>query len=117
PHSAHDVTVVLGGSEHDHAGGQRIEIDFLEYSEAIFIGHAEIQQQNIRLELRQHANTFVAVGSLTDNGDIVFAIQQLAQAVAENHVIVGHQNADRLFGFSHVSRAEPLSSVELHGQA
>ena len=43
--------------------------------------------------------------------------QKLAEAVAENNVIVGHQNADGLFGFSHVSRAEPLPSIGHHGLA
>ena len=116
-HGADDVAIVFGGGEHDDAGRQRIEIDFLEHGQAVFIRHAQIEQQNIGLEFAQHADAFVAVGSFADDGDIFFAVEKLAEAVTENNVVVGHQDANGLFGFSHVSRGEPLPLIERHGLA
>src|SRR5579859_4756286 len=46
-HGANDVAIVFGGSQHDYARGNRIEIDFLENGEAVLFRHSEVEQKNI----------------------------------------------------------------------
>src|SRR6201984_1602762 len=60
-HGTDHVAVNFGGSEHNHAGGQGLEVHFREYREAILLRHAQIEQQDIGLELVQHLYTLVAV--------------------------------------------------------
>src|SRR5262249_42548327 len=63
-HGANDVAIVLGSSQNDDARGQRIEIYFFEYGQAVFIRHAQIEQQNVGLQLGEHLDGLVAVRRL-----------------------------------------------------
>jgi hypothetical protein len=88
-HGANDIAIVFGSGEDDDARWQRIEIDFLEDSEAVFIGHAEIEEKNIRLELGEKLDALRAVLGFTNNGDVFVGIEELAEAIAKNRVVVG----------------------------
>jgi len=88
-HGADDIAIVFGGGENDNARGQRIEIDFLEDGEAVFIGHAEIEEKNIGLELGKKLDALRAVLRFADNGDVFVGIEKLAEAIAKDRVVVG----------------------------
>ena len=101
PHGPHYVAVVFGGGQHDDARGHLVEIHFFEDRQAVFIRHAQIQQQNVRLQFRQHLDALGAVLRFADNGNFVVAIEEFAEAVAEDRVVIRHQYADLLFSFGH----------------
>ena len=88
-HGTNIIAVVLGGGEHDYASRQRIEIDFLEHGEAVFIGHAEIEEQDFRLEFGEELDALGAVLGFADDGDVVVSIEELAKAIAKDSVVIG----------------------------
>ena len=79
-----------------------VEIDFFENGQAVFIGHAQIEQENVRLQLGEELDAFGAVLRLADNGDLFVAVEQFAEAIAENRMIVRHQNSNLLFSLRHM---------------
>jgi hypothetical protein len=88
-HSADYVAIVFGSSKHDYASGQRVEIYFFEDGEAVFVWHAQIEQKNVGLELGDELNTLGAVLGFADDGDVVVGIEELAQAIAKDGMIIG----------------------------
>src|SRR5215471_17578625 len=53
----------------DNARGKGIEIDFFEDGEAVFVGHAKIEQQNVGLELREELDALDAILRFANDGD------------------------------------------------
>ena len=104
-HGANDVAIVFGGGEDDDAGGKRIEIDLFEDAEAVFFGHAKIEQKDIGLELGEHFDALGAVGGFADDGNVVGAFEKLAKAVTKDGMVVRHQDASRLFRLGHFTLA------------
>jgi hypothetical protein len=88
-HGADDVAIVFGGGENDDARGQRIEIDFFEDGEAVFVGHAKIEEKNIGLEFGEKLDALRAVLRFADDDDVLVGIEKLAEAIAKDRVVVG----------------------------
>src|SRR5215470_2716364 len=44
-HGTDDVAIIFSSGKHDNARGKRIEIDFFEDGEAVFVGHAKISNR------------------------------------------------------------------------
>jgi len=88
-HGADHVAIIFGGGENNDARGQRIEIDFFEDGEAVFIGHAQIEQKNVGLELGEELDALGAVLRFADDGDFFVGIEKLAKTFAENRVVIG----------------------------
>jgi hypothetical protein len=87
-HGADYVAIIFGGGKNNDAGGQRIEIDFFEDGEAVFIGHAEIEQKNFGFEFGEELDTFRAILGFADDGDVLVGIEEFAEAVAKDRVVV-----------------------------
>jgi hypothetical protein len=87
-HGADYVAIVFSGSENDDARWQRIEIDFFEDREAVFIGHPEIEQEDFRLEFGKELYALRAVLSFADDGDVFVGIEEFAEAIAKDRVVV-----------------------------
>src|SRR5260370_18790666 len=88
-HGADNVTIVLRRGQYDDARRQRIEIDFLEHGQAVFIRHAQIEKKNIGLELGEELDALRAVLSFSDDGDVLVGIKKLPQAIAKDRVVIG----------------------------
>lgn len=88
-HGADNVAIIFSGGENDDARGQRIEIDFLEDGEAVFVGHAQIKQENIGLQFGQELDALRAILSFADDGDFFVGIKQFAKAIAKDRVVIG----------------------------
>jgi hypothetical protein len=101
-HGADYVAIVFGGGQDDYAGGQLIEIDFFEDGEAVLVGHAEIEQQNIGLEFGEKLDALGAVLRFANDGHFVVGVEKFAEAVAENRVVIREEDSDLLFSFGHV---------------
>src|SRR5712692_3019682 len=114
-HGANHIAIVFGGGEHDDARRQGIEIDFLEDGQAVFIGHAQVKEKNIGLELGEELDALRAILRFADEGYVLVGIEEFTEAVAKNRVVVRKKDANLLFSLGHVSRAEPRWSDALHG--
>src|SRR5712664_1243057 len=68
------VAIIFGGGQNNDARRQRIEIDFLKHGQAVFIRHAQIEEQNIRLELGEHLDALRPVLCLADDGNVLVGI-------------------------------------------
>jgi len=88
-HGANHVAIIFGGSQNDNACGQRIEIDFLEDGEAVFVRHAQVEKKNIGLELGKELDALRAVLGFADDGDVLVGIEKLPQAIAKDRVVIG----------------------------
>jgi hypothetical protein len=88
-HGADYVAIVFSGGENDDSRGQRVEIDFFEDGEAVFVGHAEIEQEDFRLELGEEFDALGAVLRFTDNSDVLVGIEEFAETVAKDGVVIG----------------------------
>src|SRR5258708_4136631 len=76
-HGADNVTIILRRGQNDDARRQRIEINFLEYSQAVFIRHAQIEKKNIRLEFGEELDALRAVLSFADDSNVFVGIKKL----------------------------------------
>jgi len=88
-HGANNVAIVFRGRQNDDARGQRIEIDFLENGQAVFIRHAQIEEKNIGLKLGEELDALRAVLGFPDDGDVFVGIEKLPQAIAKDRVVIG----------------------------
>jgi hypothetical protein len=88
-HGADYVAIVFCGGENDDACRQSIEIHFFEDREAVFIGHAEIKQEDFRLELSEELNTLRAILGFADDSNVLVGIEEFAEAVAKDRVVIG----------------------------
>src|SRR5215472_1475441 len=97
-HGANHVAIIFRSGEDHHASRQGIEIDFFENSQAVFIGHAEVEKKDIGLELGEHLDAFGAVLGFADNGNVLVGIEELAETIAKNRVIIREEDTNLLFG-------------------
>ncbi len=88
-HGANNVAIVFRRGQNDNARGQRIEINFFEHGEAVFVRHAQIKQKNVGLELGEELNALRAVLRFADNGDVFVGIEKFPQAIAKDRVVIG----------------------------
>ena len=88
-HGANHVTIVFRGGQNDDARRQRIEINFLENGQAVFIRHAQIEQENIGLELGEKLDALRAVLRFADDGNVFVGIEKFPQAIAKDRVVIG----------------------------
>ena len=88
-HGADYVAVVFGGGENDDARGQRIKIDFFEDGESVFVGHAEIEQEDFRLELGEEFNALGAILGFADDSNVFVGIEKFAKTIAKDGVVIG----------------------------
>jgi len=89
PHRANHVAIIFGSSQNHNARRQGIEIDFLEHREPVFIRHAQIEQQDIRLELGEHLDALRPVLRFADDGDVLVGIEKFPQPIAKDRVVIG----------------------------
>src|SRR6266849_3014582 len=114
-HGANYVAVVFRGGKHDNARREGITIDFLENGQAVFIGHAQVEKKNIGLELGKEPDALRAVLRFPDNGDIFVGVEEFAEAIAKNRVVIREEDTNLLFSLGHVNRAESRWLDALHG--
>ena len=59
-------------------------------------GHGQIEQQDVGLQLPGELHGFGPVAGFPDHGELRLGLEQAAQAVAENGMVVGNQNTNGL---------------------
>ena len=63
--------------------------------DAVQLRHRDVHQHDVGLELRHAPQRFLAVADLAHDGDVARRLQQRLQAVAQQDVIVGDDDAYR----------------------
>src|SRR6266849_2025259 len=114
-HGANHIAIGFGGGENPAARRQGIDIEFLEDGKAVLIGHAQVEEKNIGLELGEELDALRAILRFADDGYVLVGIEEFTEAIAKNRVVVRKKDANLLFSLGHVSRAEPRWSDALHG--
>ena len=100
-HCANDVAIIFGGCEYYNTRRKRVEIDFFENGEAVFVGHAQVEQQNVGLEFSEHLDALSAVLRFANDDDVFIGAKEFAQTIAENRVVIRKENTNLLFSFGH----------------
>jgi hypothetical protein len=88
-HGPNHIAIVFSGRENHHACGQSVEIHFFENSETVFIGHTQVEQKNVRLQLGEELNALGTVLGLSDDGDVFVGLEEFAETIAKDGVVVG----------------------------
>ena len=121
-HCAYDVAIVFGGCEYYNTGRQCVEIYFFENGEAVLVGHAQVEQQNVGLEFSEHLDALSAILCFADDDDIFVGAQEFTQAIAKNRMVIREEDTNLLFCFGHLaqrnldSQASTVSWIGLDGQ-
>jgi hypothetical protein len=123
-HGANDIAIIFSGREDDDAGRKRIEVNFLKDGKAVFIGHTEIEQENVGLELRKHLDAFSAILRFSDDGNVFVRVEEFAETVAKNSVVIGEEHTNLLFSRlchdlaerNFDGKARTMTRIGLHGQ-
>jgi len=88
-HGADDVTIIFRRCQYYDARRKLIKVHFFKNGETVLVRHAEIEEEDIGLELREHLDALSPVLRFADDGHFVVGIEKLAKTVAKNGVIVG----------------------------
>ena len=91
----YNIAVIFGSCEDNDASWELLEIDFFENGEAVFVRHAQVEEEDIGHELAQHLDAIVPIGSLADDDDCIVAVEELAQTFTEDEVVVCDQYPNR----------------------
>lgn len=89
------MLVIGGGGQHDDGGGLERVSERGEHAVPIQLRHVQVEQHHGRTGGRGDADRLPAVAGLTDDVDIRFLAEQVAQPVADDAVVVGDHDADR----------------------
>jgi hypothetical protein len=74
-----------------------------EDSQPIFARHTQVEKEDVRFELGEHVDTLVFIRGLAHNFDVVLALEKFPLAVAEDLMVIRHEDADRLFQLNHIT--------------
>ena len=87
-----ELVVVAEAGQHDHprAGAPQA----LERADAVEPRHHEVEQDHVRVGARGGVDGGLAVAGLGDDLDVVLEVEERAQALAHDRVVVGEQDAD-----------------------
>ena len=74
---------------------------FLERIDPAGLRHGKVEEQDVRPQLGDALHRLAPVGGFSDDGEPWFGLEQSAEAVAENRVVVGNDDADGVLGATH----------------
>jgi hypothetical protein len=121
-HRTDDVAIIFSGCEYYNTRWKRIEIDFLKNGKAVFVGHAQVEQQYVGLEFSEHLDALSTVLCFANDDDIFIGAKEFTQAIAKNRVVIREEDTNLLFSFGHLaqrnldSQASTVSWIGLDGQ-
>ena len=97
---AHGVLVVGGGKNHGD-----VRADQLENVESGQLGHLHVEKDQVGLMFRKSFGRFEAVGALRKNFDLGVGLQQFANNVTREFLIVHNECANLFAGRTHFGDA------------
>ena len=78
-------------------------------SQAIHAGHAQVHQYHLRLQFSTQAYGLGPIGCLADQFKTVLRLKDEPQSLADDQVVVGHQDADRIHSLAGSSNGNPIT--------
>ena len=96
-HGLHELVLVLRGRQNDHARPLVGLLKRLQRRQAVQIGHAQIQQQNIGVQFPHALQHLAAVPGLSHDVEIILKKEQLLESIAHDGMIVGDEDANHRF--------------------
>ena len=103
------VIVVGGEDEHPHLG--KAVLDLARSLHAGHRRHADIEHRHVRTVFFDQAQRLCAIVRLSDHRDVTGLLQELADALAHDGVVVGQDDADRIPHNTTPSRCVGLALV------
>ena len=94
-HGLHELVLVLGSRQDDDAGALVGLLQRLQGRQAVQVGHAEIEQQHVGIQLLDLLQHLAAVAGLAHHLEVVFQLEELLQPVANNRMVVGQDDPHR----------------------
>ncbi len=88
-----------GQQNHPHRSRVRRHAQVAQGFQTRMLGHGQIEQKNVGLQLPRQLHRFGAIRGFPQNLQVCLRLQQPPQTVAENRMVVGNHKADwlRLF--------------------
>ena len=74
-HGLHELVLVFGCRQNDDFGAQIRVLQGLHNRKSVHVGHAQIEQQNVRILLLNQLENFPPIARLADDFKIVFQAQ------------------------------------------
>ena len=99
---ANDLLVVGEAGQDQHLRVRRRGPDAPQPRDAIDAGHDEVHEDDLRRERLRHLGGLQAVLSLTDDLDVILQIEEELEAVPDDGLVIGDEDADG------ASQAAPL---------
>lgn len=102
----HDVTCHAGlqrgidflrfavAGENDDFGVGRLKSDLAGGVQAVHNGHGEIEEHDVGLELRCHAEGLLAIARFAGDSDVAFGFEQRFETLSDDAVIIDDQNGN-----------------------
>ena len=104
----HDPGLIAERRQHEHPHARVVGDDALGCLDAVHLGHRQIHQHDVRLQLGHEVERLQPVGGHADQLDVVGGGQQLLEAIAHDDVVVDHRKPD------HSVAARLDGQVDLH---
>ena len=93
-HGLHEFVLVLGRRKDDYARALVGLLQRLQCRQAIQVGHAQIEQQHVRIQFLDLVQDLAAVGGFAHHLKVLLQAEELFQAVADDRMVVGNQYSD-----------------------
>src|SRR5262249_52914684 len=88
-----DVFVEVEGRQHDHSGWVRAGEDGLGGGEPVHPGHADVQQDHVRVFPRDDGHSLLAVGGFPGQFEVAVGVEYQCQPSAHHGIVVGDDHA------------------------
>ena len=93
-HGLHEFVLVFRGGQDDHARALVGLLQGLQSGKAVQIGHAEIEQQHVGIQLLDSVQHFAAVRSFAHDLEILLQAEEFLQAVTHDGMVVGDEDSN-----------------------
>jgi len=67
--------------------------------QAVYFGHLQINEQQIRPQITKALNGLFAIAGFTDNDHVMFGREHGSQAIPDHGMVIGDENAEPLWRF------------------
>ncbi len=89
-----DALVAIVGGEYQNASIREVGSNCTDRCDAVQFRHGQVHQDDIGLQLPEPGDAFMTVPGMTSDSHVLLELQNGCQAVANDVMVFGDQNAD-----------------------